>query len=113
MAFYEQTIVAKQDLPGDELKKIEDKYKQIIEKNSGKILKTEKWGLINFATRIDNYNKGYYIHIKFEGNSSTLDEINNKIKIDRSVLRNLLVRYKKLNLEKEYFNKDYKNEKEK
>ena len=38
MAFYEQTIVAKQDLPGEELKKVEDKYKEIIEKNSGKIL---------------------------------------------------------------------------
>ena len=39
MAFYENTIVAKQDLAEKDLKNIKDKYNEIINKNSGKVLK--------------------------------------------------------------------------
>ena len=51
MAFYENTIVAKQDLAEKELKTIREKYYEIIN-NSGKVLKTEEWGLLNFAKKI-------------------------------------------------------------
>ena len=34
------------------------------------------------------------------------ERINKKIKIDNSILRNLIIKYKKLNLEMEYFNKE-------
>ena len=39
MAFYENTIVAKQDLAEKELKTIKDKYNEIINNSSGKLLK--------------------------------------------------------------------------
>ena len=55
MAFYENTIVAKQDLAEKELKTIREKYYEIIN-NSGKVLKTEEWGLLN-AKKIKNYKK--------------------------------------------------------
>jgi|TARA_B110000881_G_C18555501_1_gene506645 small subunit ribosomal protein S6 len=106
MSFYEQTIVTKQDLSAPEVEKVESKYADIISGASGKVVKIEKWGLLNFARKIKNYNRGHYIHIKFEGNGKTLEEINKKIKIDNSILRNLIIKYKKLNLEMEYFNKE-------
>ena len=107
MAFYENTIIAKQDLPATELKKIKDKYNEIINNNSGKVVKVEEWGLLNLSKRINNYKKGFYIHYKFEGNSQTLNEISKKIKIDNLIIRNLVVKYKRLDLKSEYF----KNEK--
>ena len=107
MAFYENTIIAKQDLPATELKKIKDKYNEIINKNAGKVVKVEEWGLLNLSKRINNYKKGFYIHYKFEGNSQTLNEISKKIKIDNLIIRKLIVKYKQLDLESEYF----KNEK--
>ena len=55
--------------------------------------------------KIQNYKKGFYIHFKFEGNSITLSEINKKIMIDRSIIRHLIVKYKKLDTEKEFFKK--------
>ena len=43
MSFYENTLVAKQDLPESELKTIKDKYNDIINNNSGKVVKIEEW----------------------------------------------------------------------
>ena len=75
MAFYENTIVAKQDLAEKELKSIKDKYNELINNSSGKVIKIEEWGLLNLANKIKNYKKGFYIHYKFEGDKKTLNEI--------------------------------------
>ena len=106
MSFYENTLITKQDLPKSELEKIKDKYSQIIKDNSGKVIKIEEWGLLNLARKIKRYKKGFYIHYKFEGNKETLSEINKKIKVDSSIIRHLVVRYKSLDTKNEYFKKE-------
>ena len=105
MAFYENTLVAKQDLAEAELKKIREKYTDVIEKTSGKVIKIEDWGLLNLSNKIKNYKKGFFIHYKFEGNTNTLIEFKKKIKIDNSILRHLIVKYKKLDTNNEFFKK--------
>ena len=106
MSFYENTLVAKQDLAKSELEKIKEKYNDIINNNSGKVIKVEEWGLLNFARKIKRYRKGFYIHYKFEGSKETLNEINKKIKIDSSIIRHLVVKYKNLDTKNEYFKKE-------
>ena len=106
MAFYENTIIAKQDLAENDLKTIKDKYNEIINNSSGNVIKIEEWGLLNLANKIKNYKKGFYIHYKFEGNNNTLAEVKKKIKIDGAIIRHLTVKYKKLDTENEYFKKD-------
>ena len=106
MSFYENTLVAKQDLLKSELEKIKEKYSEVINSNSGKVIKIEEWGLLNLARKIKKYKKGFYIHYKFEGNKETLNEINKKIKIDSSVIRHLVVKYKNLDVKNEYFRKE-------
>ncbi len=114
MNFYEHTLVVKQDLSSSDFEKIESKYSDIINQTSGKVIKIEKWGLLNFAHKIKNYNKGFYIHYKFEGNKETLEEIKKNSLIDDSLLTHLTIKYKKLDLDKEYFKKeDRDNEKKK
>ena len=114
MSFYENTLVTKQDLPKSELTKIKEKYSDLINKNSGKVIKVEEWGLLNLARKIKKYNKAFYIHFKFEGSKTTLSEIDKKIKIDSSIIRHLTVKYKNLDTENEYFKKENKwKEKEK
>ena len=105
MAFYENTIVAKQDLAEKELKIIKDTYNELINSSSGKVLKIEEWGLLNLANKIKNYRKGFYIHYKFEGDKKTLTEIEKRIKVDSSIIRSLTVKYKKLDVENEFFKK--------
>ena len=104
MALYENTIVAKQDLAEKEVKQIKEKYSDVINNSSGKIIKTEEWGLLNLAYKIKNYRKGFYIHYKFEGSIKTINEIEKKIKLDKSIIRHLTVKYKKLDTKNEFFN---------
>ena len=106
MSFYENTLVTRQDLGKTELEKIKEKYNEIINNNSGKVIKIEEWGLLNLARKIKRYKKGFYIHYKFEGSKETLNEINKKIKVDSSIIRHLVVKYKNLDTKNEYFKKE-------
>ena len=108
MNCYEHTLIAKQDLPESRAKTLVNKYEDIIKKNSGKVLKTEDWGLINFSHNIKNNKKGYYFHIKFEGIGKTIEELEKAGNIDEMLIRYLTVRVKKHNLEENFFErKDY------
>ena len=106
MAFYENTIIVKQDLSEKDIISIKDKYSEIINKSSGKVIKIEEWGLLNLADKIKKNKKGFYIHYKFEGESNTLDEIKKKIKNDGAIIRHLMVKYKKLDTKNEFFRKE-------
>ena len=106
MAFYENTIVARQDLAENELKKVKDKYNELINNSSGKVIKIEDWGLLNLTNKIKNFKKGFFIHYKFEGNSDTLTQIEKTIKVDRAIIRHLTVKYKALDTKNEYFKKN-------
>jgi small subunit ribosomal protein S6 len=113
MTFYENTIVARQDLAQKELNNIKDKYNEIINNSSGKVVKIEEWGILNLANKIKNYKKGFYIHYKFEGNRDTLKEIEKKIRVDDSIIRHLTVKYKKLDTKNNFFDKIKEDEKKK
>ena len=106
MNFYEHTVIVKQNLSQKDVDVIETKYQEIINKNSGKVLKIEKWGLLNFKRKIKNYTKGYFLHFKLKGDNRTLNEIKNKTKLDSNIVRFLTVRYKNLDLKTEYFSKN-------
>ena len=111
MNCYEHTFIAKQDLPENQTKILINKYEDIINKNSGKVLKTEEWGLKNLFRMIKNNKKGFYFHIKFEGIGKTIEELEGAENIDEMLLRFLTVKVKKHNLDLNYFEKkdDYKS----
>tara|TARA_B100000686_G_scaffold174751_1_gene181849 strand:- start:99 stop:425 length:327 start_codon:yes stop_codon:yes gene_type:complete len=108
MNYYEHTLIAKQDLQESQAKTLINKYEDIINKNSGKVVKTEEWGLKNFSYKIKNNKKGFYFHIKFEGIGKTIEELEKAENIDQMLIRYLTVKVKKHDLKKEYFEKkDY------
>ena len=105
MNCYEHTIIIKQDLPEAQVKSVVDKYQNLISDNSGKILKTEDWGLKNFSHINKKYKRGFYFHFKLEGDGNTIAELEKAENIDQTLIRFLTVRVKKHDLEKEYFEK--------
>ena len=102
MAFYEHTIVGKQDLSEKEVDSLVAKYSKMIDK-SGKVLKTEKWGLINLANKIKKNKKGIFVHFKMEIEGNIIREIEKQLSIDSNVIRYLTVKYDELDLKNEYF----------
>ena len=103
MNCYEHTIITKQDLPLSQAKTLVNKYKDIIKKNSGKVIKTEEWGLRNLSHVIKNNKKGFYFHIKLEGVGKTVKELEKAENIDEVLIRYLTVRVKKHDLEENFF----------
>mgnify|MGYP001303057987 CR=1 FL=1 len=103
MNCYEHTFIARQDLQENQTKSLIDKYKEIINSNSGKVVKTEEWGLRNFSQKIKNNKKGFYFHIKLEGTGKTINELEKAENIDQQLIRFLTVKVKKHDLEKVYF----------
>ena len=105
MNCYEHTLIVKQDRFEDQSKKIVSKYENIINKNSGKVLKTEEWGLRSLSHNIKSNKKGFYFHIKFHGIGKTIKELEKLGNIDQMLIRFLTVRVKKHDLETNYFSK--------
>ena len=105
MAFYENTLILRQDLEEKKLKDLKEKYNELINSSSGKVVKIEEWGLLNLTKKIKKFNKGFFIHYKFEGNSLTVNEIDKKANLDSSIIRSLIVKHKKLDTKNEFFNK--------
>ena len=110
MNFYEHTIIARQDTSPSELKQLTDKYSKIVEKNKGKIVKTENWGLLNLSYLIKKNKKGSFIHFKIEGRGKVISELEKNESLDKKLLRFLTVRVKNFDLNTEYFNNKDNNE---
>ena len=105
MNLYEHTIIARQDASPSDIQQLTEKYSKIVEKNDGKIIKTENWGLLNLSYLIKKNKKGNFLHFKIEGNGKTIKELEKNEKIDKNLLRFLTVKVKKLDLETDYFKK--------
>ena len=105
MNCYEHTLITKHDLSESQSKQLVDKYESIINKNLGKVIKTEKWGLRTLAYKIKNNKKGFYFHIKFQGVGKTVEELEKAENIDEMLIIYLTVKVKKHDLETNYFAK--------
>tara|TARA_Y100001970_G_C13960818_1_gene713045 strand:+ start:74 stop:400 length:327 start_codon:yes stop_codon:yes gene_type:complete len=108
MSFYEHTFVGKQDISDKDVNNIIDSCTNIISK-SGKLLKTEKWGLLNLPRKIKNNRKGMFVHFKFESDSKVVNDIEKKLSIESKIIRYLTVKYKKIDLNKNYFEENKKD----
>ena len=108
MSFYEHTFVGKQDISDKDINNIIDACSKIIEE-SGKLLKTEKWGLLNLSKKIKNNRKGVFVHFKFESDGEVVNKIKKKLSVENKIIRHLTVKYKKLDLKKNYFEENKKD----
>ena len=105
MNSYEHTFITKSELSEEQSEKLLKKYQDIINNNSGIVLKTEKWGLRNLTKKLGNSKKGFYFHFKFDGSGKTVEELEKKENIDDALIRFLTVRVKKHDLNTNYFEK--------
>ena len=105
MNLYEHTIVARQDVSPAQIKQLTEKYSKIVEKNDGKVIQTQNWGLIDLSYIIKKNKKGNYIHFKFEGPTKVISDLEKNESMDKNLLRYLTVRVKKFDLESNYFEK--------
>jgi len=111
MNLYEHTIVVKQDVGPSQIKKLTEKYSNIVEKNDGNIVQTENWGLLNLSYIIKKNKKANYIHFKIKGSGKIIKELEKNESIDQNLLRYMTVKVKKFDLKTNYFSKNDEKEK--
>ena len=110
MKNYEHTIVARQDVSATQLNQIKEKYTKLVEKNKGKVLLTQNWGLLNLSYIIKKNKKGNYIHFKINADGNAIKDLEKNERIDKNLLKYLTVKVKNHDLETNYFAKKEGNE---
>ena len=87
MQLYETIYIVKQDLDTKLLKDLEEKYDNLLKLNKAIIEYKENWGLRNLAYKIQNYKKGYYYMIVFNGEKEAVSELERNFRIDENIIR--------------------------
>jgi small subunit ribosomal protein S6 len=72
-----------------------ERYRSIIEKNSGTIHRLEDWGRRQLAYPINKVLKSHYVLMNIECNKESLDELNSAFRFNDAVIRNLVLTRKK------------------
>lgn len=96
MNIYEHTYIATPEVNKKDIENIEKKIVDILNKSSGKIHKTEDWGLRNLAYPIKKNNKGYYRNLYLKGNKDAIKEIESFEKFDDKIIKFLSIKLKNL-----------------
>lgn len=74
---------------------------KILTDQGGKVLKTDEWGMRDFAYPIDHMTKGYYVVETFEAENDCLKEYDRLMHINPNVVRYMIVRRDDLSAQEE------------
>jgi small subunit ribosomal protein S6 len=99
MALYEIVYIARQEISENDVEKITEEFSKLIEKDGGKVLKTEYWGLRSFSYEIKKAKKGHYTLLGVEAPAEAIKELERNMRLHENVVRNLTVRVSKISRE--------------
>ena len=92
MRNYENLIIFDPDIDEENREKKVELIKTLIEKEEGKVLNIDRWGIKEFTYLINKKQKGYYILIEFSANEKVLPELNRELKLSQEVMRHSIIR---------------------
>lgn len=98
MAIYETIFILDSLLTPEEIDKVVDRVKELIEGNKGKILKIDKWGKRRLAYEIQKKQYGFYVAIEFEEKGTVPRLLDDEFNYNDRVLRYLTYRFGKKKL---------------
>ena len=64
----------------------------IITNHGGSIDNVDEWGMRDFAYRIDDMTKGYYVVVAFEADNACVKELDRLMGINQSIVRFMITR---------------------
>jgi len=92
MPHYEHVFLARQDLSQAQVDALAATATEIVEANSGKVTKTETWGLKNLAYKIERNRKAHFVLLNIEGPGGAVEELERQSRINEDIIRYLTVR---------------------
>ena len=91
MALYEHVFLARQDLAQAQVDALAANATDIIEKNGGKVVKTETWGLRSLAYKIAKNRKAHYVMLNIDAPGGVIAELERQTQINEDIIRYMTV----------------------
>jgi len=92
MRLYELMFVLNGELTSEDVSQEIEKFKQIVEKGNGKIIRIDEMGLRKLAYPIKKKTTGYYIVAYLEANPELVNEIKRIFRINENIFRFMFVK---------------------
>lgn len=92
MKKYEVMYIINASVEDDKRKALIDSVAKILTDNGGKVTKTDEWGMRDFAYRIDDMTKGYYVVLNFEADNACVKEFDRLMRINANIVRFMVTR---------------------
>ena len=92
MALYEHIFLARQDLSQAQVDALAATATEIVEKNEGKVTKTETWGLKSLAYKIERNRKAHFVMLNIEAPGSVVAELERQTRINEDIIRYMTIR---------------------
>ena len=89
---YELALVVSAKVEDEVRDAVVEKAKGYITRYNGTITEVEEWGKKKLAYEIQKMNEGYYYVIQFEGETTVPAELEERLRIEETVLRFLCVK---------------------
>lgn len=89
---YQLLYIIDNSLEEEAKNEIVDKFSALIESLGGTIDTIDKWGTKKFAYEIAGKSEGYYVLVKFAANTEVPAEIDRQMKINDSIVRQMITR---------------------
>jgi small subunit ribosomal protein S6 len=109
MRHYEIVFIVHPD-QSEQVPAMIDRYKSILTAHGGKVHRTEDWGRRQMAYMIDKLAKAHYVCMNIECDQKTLEELEHAFKFNDAVLRHLIVKLKKAEVEPSIMMKEVQRE---
>jgi small subunit ribosomal protein S6 len=89
---YEALYIVRPDLKDEEINKIAERYKKVVEDKGGSVAKAEKWEKRKLAYEIAGLKEGNYIIMNFEAGPDVPAELNRLLRISDDVVRHQVIK---------------------
>ena len=96
---YELLYIVPNKYSEDELKPIVEKINKLLKDNGATITYEEVWGKKKMTYQIKGFSYGYYQLVEFDVEEKNVAKINHELRIDRDILRYMLVNKKAISEE--------------
>lgn len=89
---YELSLVVNAKIEDEAKNATVEAVKELITRFGGNITNVDDWGKKRLAYEIQKMKEGYYYFIKFDGDSTTPNEVEQRLRIMENVIRFLCIR---------------------
>jgi small subunit ribosomal protein S6 len=87
MRQYETIFVVNPTLVEETYREVVNKFKNIVEKQKGVLVKADEWGTQRLAYAVKKFDKGVYVIFNYCGDAGVTSELERDLKLDDRILK--------------------------